>query len=321
MRTLVLGGNRYIGLNLVFELARRGHEVTVINSHEVELPEGATRIHADRRVPGELAAALATVGEIDAVFDNTSYTVDDLRPVVEAFRGRVQHLMFTSSSAVYRRAMVQPVREHYATHDAADGAPTKAYGVGKVRCEQYLAAEYTANGLPYTVMRVGHTLGPKSPLVTRDPIFFARLEEGRPIFVPGDGFPFVQFVHVADVASAMASICGNARAVGQTYNIFGAEYASILNAVRVMAKAVGVEPNIVHVPLDIARRFHLVHWGEAIMGGATFSIDKAMAELDWTPRFGLEDGYRDSYDWFVNGGRDRYEYDFSQDDAVLEALA
>ncbi|MDQ1396664.1 MAG: hypothetical protein QOG64_1923, partial [Acidimicrobiaceae bacterium] len=31
MRVLVLGGNRYIGLQLVFELARRGHELTVLN--------------------------------------------------------------------------------------------------------------------------------------------------------------------------------------------------------------------------------------------------------------------------------------------------
>jgi len=31
MRVLVLGGNRYIGLHLVFELARQGHEVTVFN--------------------------------------------------------------------------------------------------------------------------------------------------------------------------------------------------------------------------------------------------------------------------------------------------
>src|SRR5512146_2336901 len=37
MRVLVLGGNRYIGLSLVRELARCGFEVTVANSHEAEL--------------------------------------------------------------------------------------------------------------------------------------------------------------------------------------------------------------------------------------------------------------------------------------------
>ena len=43
-----MGGNRYIGLHLVFELARQGHDVTIMNSHEAPMPEGARRIHADR---------------------------------------------------------------------------------------------------------------------------------------------------------------------------------------------------------------------------------------------------------------------------------
>ena len=64
----------------------------------------------------------------------------------------------------------------------------------------------------------------------------------------------------------------------------------------------------------------LVHWGEALLGGMVFSIDKALRDLEWTPRFGLADGYRDSYEWFAREGRDRYEYDFSRDDAVLAQL-
>ena len=40
MRALVTGGNRYIGLHL-FELARRGHDVTVLNSHEAASPTGS----------------------------------------------------------------------------------------------------------------------------------------------------------------------------------------------------------------------------------------------------------------------------------------
>lgn len=51
MRVLVTGGNRYIGQDLVFELAAAGHEVTVINSHEGPLPAGAKRIHCDRTRP------------------------------------------------------------------------------------------------------------------------------------------------------------------------------------------------------------------------------------------------------------------------------
>jgi hypothetical protein len=51
-----------------------------------------------------------------------------------------------------------------------------------------------------------------------------------------------------------------------------------------------------------------------------FSIDKALAHLDWEPSFGLEAAYRDSYEWFRTEGRDRFEFDFSGDDAVLAEL-
>ena len=56
------------------------------------------------------------------------------------------------------------------------------------------------------------------------------------------------------------------------------------------------------------------------MGGTVLSVDKALRDLDWTPEFGLEDGYADSYRWFADGGRDRYAYDFTADDEVLALL-
>ena len=319
----MLGGNRYIGLHLVRELARRGHDVTVMNSHEVPLPDGVRRLHGDRQQPGVLREVLgAHRDDFDIVYDNTSYHVRDLEPLLELFRGRIEHYVFTSSVAAYRRSYLQPITETFRSHDADDAAPVKAYGVGKVRCEQHLVREHERHGLPWTALRVSHTIGPMSPLVSREPIFFARLEAGRPILVPGDGFAFVHLVHVADVATLMASIAGNPRAVGQLYNVAGRELTSVLGSMRMMATAVGVEPNIVHVPADVARglRAPLIHWNEALNGGLVFSIDKALRDLDWEPRFGLEAGYRDSYRWFRDGGRGRYEFDFSFDDEVLAQL-
>jgi nucleoside-diphosphate-sugar epimerase len=323
MRALVLGGNRYIGLHLTFELARRGFDVTVMNSHVASLPEGARRLHGDRRVPGVLREVLEPHRDrFDIVYDNTAYQVDDLAPLVELFRGRVRQFVFTSSVAVYKRSFVQPVKEHFARHAPDDRDPRKAYGVGKVTCEDYLARLHETEGFPATSLRVTHTIGPKTPLASREPVFFARLEQGRPILVPGEGFPFVHLVHVQDVARLMVALAGNERAIGTAYNVGGAEITSILGCVRLMARAVGVEPEIVHVPLDVARRARppLVHWGEGLVGGAMFSIDKALAHLDWEPSFGLEAAYRDSYEWFKAEGRDRYEFDFSGDEAVLAEL-
>ncbi len=320
MRALVTGGNRYIGLHLLFELAAQGHDVTVANSHVAEMPDGCRRIHVDRTQPGALAEALTPHrDEFDVVFDNTAYRPSDLQPMVGLFAGRVQNFVFTSSVAVYKRSFIQPVREDFARHRPDDVDPRKAYGVGKVQCENYLQALHEETGFPATSLRVTHTLGPRTPLVTREPIIFKRLEEQRPIFVPGDGFPFVHLVHVADVARLMVSLCGNAAAPGKAYNVAGAELTSVEGCIRLMAKAVGVEPEIVHVPMDTARRSRpaLLHWGEALVGGAMFSIDAALRDLAWRPQFGLIDGYADAYKWFCNGGRDLFDYDFTNDEALL----
>src|SRR5690606_41342371 len=108
-RVLVLGGNLYIGRHLVEDVARRGHDVTVLKSHESVLPEGVKRLHGDRRVPGTLEEILGPRrDDFDAVFDNTSYQTEDVKPLVELFRGRVQHYIFTSSTAVSLWSDIQP---------------------------------------------------------------------------------------------------------------------------------------------------------------------------------------------------------------------
>jgi nucleoside-diphosphate-sugar epimerase len=255
----------------------------------------------------------------DVVFDNTAYQVKDVAPMVSLFAGRVRHFVFTSSVAVYKRSYVQPVLESFRTHSPDDPDLRKAYGVGKVQCENYL---FDAEDLPATSLRVTHTIGPGSPLGTREPAFFERLSRGRPILIPGEGFPFVHLVHVQDVANLMCSVIGNEQTVGQIYNVAGAELSSVLGCIALMARVVGVQPEIVHVPMEIARhaRPPLMHWGESILGGTVYSIDKALRNLDWEPSFGLEAAYRQSYEWFKNGGRDRYEFDFSSDDEVLAQL-
>ena len=324
MKVLVLGGNRYIGLHLVFELARQGHDVTVMNSHVAPIPDGARRLHGDRQQPGVLREVLEPHrDEFDVVFDNTAYHVKDLEPLVELFRDRVEQFVFTSSVAVYRRSYIHPLVETSRRHAPGDPDPRKAYGVGKVECEDYLSAQHHDSGFPATSLRVTHTIGPHSPLASREPSFFRRLELGRPIPIPAEGFPFVHLIHVQDVARLMVSLVGNQRSVGEIYNVAGAEVTSVLGCIQLMARAVGVEPNVVHVPLPIARAANppLVHWGEAVIGGSLISIDKALDHLDWRPSFGLEDGYRDSYRWFQEDGRDRYEFDFSADDEVLARVA
>jgi nucleoside-diphosphate-sugar epimerase len=324
MRVLVFGGNRYIGVQLVRELAAAGHDVTVLNSHSTQLPAGVTRLHGNRHDDGVLARLLMPLrNSFDAVFDNTAYTPEHLSRTVDIFRGRLKHFVFTSSIAVYRWAHVLPVPEGAALASEVDPAFYANYGYDKARSEAYLAQQHCANGLPYTAFRISHSLGPLSPMVTREPGTFRRLEEGRPLLVAGKTEAIVHFVHVRDAARAMVSVLGNEQAIGHVYNVAGSDYCSIDSYMRLMAETVGVTPEIITMPagLPADMRSPVGHWLEARHGSMIFSIEKARQELGWEPEFTLRSGLADSYRWFCDEGRARYEYDYSADDAILTELA
>lgn len=324
MKTLVFGGNRYIGLQLVRELVDQGHDVTVFNSHEADLPAEVRRLHGNRHDAGVMESVLGPLRDaFDAVFDNTAYTPEHLKQTVELFRGRVQHFVFTSSVAAYRWSDVLPVREEAPLADRADPKYYADYGYDKVRCEQYLEQEHREHSLPFTVLRVSHSLGPLSPMVTREPGTFRRLELGRPLLLAGKTAAIVHFVHVRDAARAMVAVLGNEKALGQIYNVAGSEFCSIAAYMRLMAEVVGVDANIVEMPrgLPAEMRSPVGHWLEARHGSMIFSIEKIRRELGWEPMFTLRSGLADSYHWFSEVGRERYSYDFTADDAILAELA
>jgi nucleoside-diphosphate-sugar epimerase len=326
MKVLVMGGNRYIGLQLVRELVEQGHAVTVLNSHETPLlAKEVTRLHGDRHEPGLLERVLGPLSDsFDAVFDNTSYSPEHLAPMIEIFRGKVKHYIFTSSIAVYEMSLAQPVTEDAAVGRDAATALYGAYAAGKVHCEELLQREHADNGLPFTSLRITHTCGPMSPAVSREPGTFKRLEEGRPLLIAGKVEAMVHFIHTRDAARALVAALGKPRAAGQIYNVAGKEFSSIVNYMRLMAAAVGVEPEIIVMPNDLPAhlRSPIVHWLEASRGSMVISIDKIRSELGWEPRLSIAEGLADSYRWFAHeDGREKYEYDFSADEEVLAEIA
>lgn len=133
MRALVKGGNRHIGVDLVNELVAGGHDVTVVDSHETALPPIVKQIHCDRTMTGALQSALHPYCDaFDIVFDHTAYTVADMEPLIELFRGRIEQYVFTCSQAVYRRSLAQPLTEE-AERIATDGSALPAPALARRR--------------------------------------------------------------------------------------------------------------------------------------------------------------------------------------------
>ena len=245
-RVLVMGGTQFNGLALVHELARCGHEVTILNRGvtEAPLPDGINRLTADRSDHDAVREMLGGL-EFDVVQDMTAYHPEDVALMVEILDGRVGHYVFASSTVIYAAADLLPIGED---HPVERGDDQIEYGMHKLLCEDLLVEAHSTRGFPATTVAFAMVYGPRNIIPDREQRMYARLEAGRPVLVPGDGTTLSQVGHVDDQARALETLMGNPATVGRRYNLTGRDYFTDLGYVHTTAEVLGFEPDIRFIP-------------------------------------------------------------------------
>jgi nucleoside-diphosphate-sugar epimerase len=303
-----MGGTRFIGVYLTKILVTQGHEVVLFNRGNNPAPLGGVQqIQGDRTDPTQLKEKLSSE-QFDAIFDNNGRELRDTQPLVEIFKGKIQHFVYVSSAGVYLKSDQMP-------HIESDPVDPKSRHKGKFETETYLAAQ----GLPFTSVRPVYIYGPQN-YNELETWFFDRIVRDRPIPIPGNGLHLTQLGHVQDLAAAMAATLGNGKAIGQIYNISGDRYVTFDGLARACAIAAGKSSNdiqLVHYDpkkFDFGKRktfpLRLQHFFA--------DIHKAMGDLNWQPKFDLISGLQDSFqNDYLAAGRDQTRVDFSVDEEIL----
>lgn len=249
------------------------------------------------------------------MLDTSAYIEEDVSPLPDLFAGRIGHYVFTSSTAVYERSHIMPIVEGFALDRRPEATP---YAAGKVKCEDYLRQTFKEKGFPITFVRPCMVYGPDNNIPQREASFFARFLQGRKIVVPGDGLTLIHFVHIDDLASVFASVLDKESAIGEAYTAAGPEAITIDGYISLIAKIVGVEAQIVHIPAEAAvtieRRFFPYEWRWSII----YDIQKAKEQLGYSPRHTMESGLQHSYEWYQSGGKDKAKFDFSYEDELIQ---
>lgn len=248
MKVLVMGGTRFNGLALVRELAEHGHEVTTFNRGvtEAALPRSVRRLYGDRTDRSALTEMMKKE-DFDVVQDISGYTVEDVQPLFEAFKGRIGHYIFAGSTVIYADTDILPIRE---SHPVDLGPKQGDYGKNKVAVERWLFSEYRENGFPASVMSFSMVFGPNNGQ-EREQRMFTRLLRGRPVLIPGDGTAVGQIGHVEDEATALRMMMMNPNTFGKRYNITGKDQYTDEGYVDVFADIVGVTPQKVFIPAQL----------------------------------------------------------------------
>ena len=316
MKTLVLGGTRFIGLFLVKELLARGHQVAVLNRGltQADLPKEVERLRADRDDPAGMKEALAR-RSFDAVLDLSGYTVEQVQGALDALGERAGHYLYTSSTAVYFGSPIYPIREHDRLMPDERGG---SYPWDKIRGERLVAQWSQNTGNPFSVIRPAYVYGPGTNTLGREPSYFYRLEHQRPLLLPTRGIPLAHLVHVEDIVQLFVQCLGNPRSYGQTYNGAGPDYPSLRGWFVALAEAAGVAPNIVNVPDDLTPMMRSFPFQTRRC--VIYSMDKAAWDLDYRPKYDTRAGLADSYAWYKRALASTFTVDLSEDEAILAEI-
>jgi nucleoside-diphosphate-sugar epimerase len=251
MKVLFIGGTGLISSACTQLAVERGVDLFLLNrgSHP-DRGFGAMPLVADLR--DEVAVERALAGHrFDAVVDWIAFTPDDIERDLRLFRARADQFVFISSASAYRKPLVDwLIRE-----DSPLANPFWDYARSKIACEERLMRAFRDDGFPVTIVRPSLTYGDTQvPLAVnswaRPYTAIARMRQGKPLIVPGDGTSLWTITHNSDFAEAFVGLLGRPQAIGQAFNIMSDEVLTWDEIYRQVAAAAGAEARIVHIASD-----------------------------------------------------------------------
>lgn len=337
-KVLVTGGAGYIGSHTCVELLNAGHDVVVLDNLSNSSKEALNRVQTLTAksvdfVEGDILddvvldqifqnhtidavihfAGLKAVGESQKIplkyFENNISGSISLFQAME--RANVFNLVFSSSATVYDEANISPLNE-----DMPTGMPSNNYGYTKLIVEQLLEKLAQADERwSIALLRYFNPVGAhKSGLMGEDPQgipnnlmpYVTQVAVGRrgKLSIFGNDYDTVDgtgvrdYIHVVDLANAhLCALNNRLNAKGcRAWNIGTGNGCSVLEIKNTFEKVNGVE-----IPFEFAPRRE----GDVATTFADHS--RAVKELGWMPKFGLEDMLADSWNWQrqnPNGYRD-----------------
>lgn len=304
MRIAVIGATGHIGTWLIPRLVSAGHEVTVVSRgerapyHDAPEWKSVDMLRIDR-VAAELDGTfgyLIAAASPDAVVDLTCFDIASAKPLVEALRGKIQHLVHCGTLWVHGVPRARPYDE------TAPREPFGDYGVRKAEIEAFLLDE-ARRGFPATILHPGHITGPGwnpiNPAGNLDPAVFDRLARGDVVTLPDDGSATLQHVHADDVALAFQlALEQPEQSIGEAFHVAARAPITLRAYADAAASWFGKQPNLAFLPWDewaatvsqgdaALTRDHVVHSPDA-------SIAKAEQRLGFSPRYTAAEAARDA---------------------------
>jgi nucleoside-diphosphate-sugar epimerase len=249
VNVLFIGGTGNISADCAALLHERGHAVSVLTRGKSVVPPEYQTLVADRKDRGSMQRALTGL-QPDVVLDFLGYELSDVQLDYELLKERVGQYVFISSATVY----VKPAPKLPITEETPLGNAFWDYAQKKLQCEQWLLERWRENRFPVTIVRPSHTYSKRwipNPLSSSSYTFAARLEQGKPVYVPDSGENPWTLTATSDFTVGLAGLLGNRAALGEAFHLTSDEVLTWNQIVDEIALALGVRsPVVVKVPTE-----------------------------------------------------------------------
>jgi UDP-glucuronate decarboxylase len=307
MTIVVTGGAGFIGSNLCDRLVQKGHRVVCVdNLFTGQLANVRPLMNHPRFtfVEHDMREPLAITGAIDRIYNLACpasprhYQRDPIGTMRTCVLGACHALelahikgarvLQASTSEVYGDPEVHPQPESYDGHVNITG-PRACYDEGKRSAETLFFDYHRQHCLSIKVARIFNTYGPRmleddGRVVSN---FIVQALRDEPITLYGDGSQTRSFCYVDDLLTGLELLMESPSDVIGPCNLGNPREVPIKEIARMVLDRTRSRSTIEHRPLpqDDPKRRQPV-------------IDRARSLLGWRPRIELEDGLRDTIDYF-----------------------
>ena len=300
MKVLFIGGTGIIS-SACSELAvSRGIDLYHLNrgtSAELRPVSGVKTIKADIRNSDETLTALGD-HQFDVVVNWITFTTEQLQHDIDIFSSRTKQYVFISTAALYET----PPSRLPITEETPLSNPYWEYARKKIAVEESLREAYLETGFPYTIVRPSHTYDKTLIPLQGGITTLMRIKQGLPVISHGDGASVWTLTHHKDFAKGLVGLLGKAEAINEAYHITSDEWLSWDNIFRHMGSAMGIEPNLVHIPSDIIARYDQV-FAEGLLGDKSHSMNFDNSKIktlvpDFSAEIPFEQGAKEIVAWY-----------------------
>ncbi len=331
MKVLVVGGTKFIGPRVVWQLAEEGHEVVVFHRGrtKAKLPEGVGHILGDRRALGNFTGEFRRLAP-EVVLDMIPMNEGDARDLAGVIRGISRRIVAISSQDVYRaydrvtRRDPGPPDEIPLSEEAPLREKLYPYELEGVEGYEKILVEGVVMGdpeLPGTILRLPAVYGP-GDYQHRFFEYVRRMDDGRPAILLGEGMASWRWTHgyVEDVAHAIMLAVSDERAAGRIYNVGEPDPPSWAEWVGEIGRAAGWSGEVVVVPENLLPE-HL-DWGLDTEQHWVAGTERIRRELGYREIVSRDEALRSTVEWeraHPPESVDPSSFDYAAEDAALAA--